>query len=85
MTTEPERDTTSRAIDDIIAIRNRWHTKRHPIFVLDVDEYMRVTHAPDIPKYGNPDMPAPSTMVGVTRLSNPDFLVEIDLMAIVED
>jgi pyrroloquinoline quinone (PQQ) biosynthesis protein C len=33
MTTEPERDTTSRAIDDIIAIRNRWHTKRHPLFI----------------------------------------------------
>ena len=55
------------------------------IFVLDVDEYMRVTHDPEIPKFGNPDMPAPSTMVGVTRLSNPEFLVEIDLMAIVED
>ena len=32
MTTDPGRDTTSHAIDDIVAIRNRWHTKRHPLF-----------------------------------------------------
>jgi enamine deaminase RidA (YjgF/YER057c/UK114 family) len=25
----------------------------------------------------------PSTMIGVTRLSNPDFLIEIDLTAVV--
>lgn len=26
--------------------------------------------------------PPPSTLVGVTRLSHPDFLIEIDLMAV---
>jgi enamine deaminase RidA (YjgF/YER057c/UK114 family) len=52
------------------------------IFVLDVDEYMKATRSPGIPVFGNPDRPAPSTMVGVTRLSNPDYLVEIDLLAI---
>jgi pyrroloquinoline quinone (PQQ) biosynthesis protein C len=30
--TAPDSDATSRAIDDIVAIRNRWHTKRHPLF-----------------------------------------------------
>ena len=34
------------------------------------------------PVFGNPERQAPSTMVGVTRLSNPDFLVEVDLLAI---
>ncbi len=54
------------------------------IFVLDVDEYLKVASDPATPKYGDPDRPPPSTMVGVTRLSNPDFLIEIDLTAIVE-
>lgn len=54
------------------------------VFVLDVDEYLKVSSNPNTPKYGNPDQPPPSTMVGVTRLSNPDFLIEIDLTAIVE-
>ncbi len=54
------------------------------IFVLDVDAYLEVSSDPATPKYGDPDRPPPSTMVGVTRLSNPDFLIEIDLTAIVE-
>ncbi len=54
------------------------------IFVLDVDEFLKVASDPNMPKYGDPDRPPPSTMVGVTRLSHPDFLIEIDLTAIVE-
>ena len=54
------------------------------IFVIDVDEYLKVSGDPATPKYGNPDRPPPSTMVGVTRLSDPEFLIEIDLTAIVE-
>ena len=53
------------------------------IFVLDVDEFLSVTTNPETRKFGDPDNPPPSTMVGVTRLSNPDFLIEIDLMAMV--
>ena len=53
------------------------------IFVLDVDAYLKVSTDPSTPKYGNPDRPPPSTMVGVTRLSNPDYLIEIDLQAVV--
>ena len=52
------------------------------IFVLDVDKYLAVSRDPSTPKFGNPDRPPPSTLIGVTRLSNPDFLIEIDLMAI---
>ncbi len=32
----------------------------------------------------DPDRPPPSTLVGVTRLSDPEFLIEIDLTAIAE-
>jgi enamine deaminase RidA (YjgF/YER057c/UK114 family) len=35
-----------------------------------------------LPKYG--DGRPPSTLIGVTRLSKPEFLVEIDLMAVVQ-
>ncbi len=54
------------------------------VFVLDVDEYLKVSSDPETPKSGDPDRPPPSTMVGVTRLSSADFLIEIDLTAIVE-
>ena len=53
-------------------------------FVLDVDAYLKVSGDPTTPKFGNPDRMPPSTMIGVTRLSNADFLIEIDLTAIVE-
>jgi enamine deaminase RidA (YjgF/YER057c/UK114 family) len=55
------------------------------IFVLDVDKYLKVQSDPSVPKFGNPDRPPPSTMVGVTRLSNPEFLIEIDLVAVVAE
>ncbi len=54
------------------------------VFVLDVDEFLKVGSDPNTPRFGDPDRPPPSTMVGVTRLSHPDFLIEIDLTAIVE-
>ena len=48
------------------------------------DEYLKVTREPGMPKFGNADKLPPSTMIGVTRLSNAEFLIEIDLTAIVE-
>ena len=53
------------------------------IFVLDVDKYFAATR--DVPVPWNPHQPPGSTLVGVTRLSHPDFLIEIDLMAVAED
>jgi enamine deaminase RidA (YjgF/YER057c/UK114 family) len=37
---------------------------------------------PVIQSYWDPERMPPSTLIGVTRLSDPDFLIEIDLMAI---
>ncbi|WP_394839511.1 RidA family protein [Pendulispora rubella] len=51
-------------------------------FVRDVDEFLKVFHDPELPKYG--DGRPPSTLIGVTRLSQPGFLIEIDLMAVVD-
>jgi enamine deaminase RidA (YjgF/YER057c/UK114 family) len=55
------------------------------MFVLDVDEFMKVLADPTVPSFFDKDWPPPSTLIGVTRLSNPAFLVEIDLMAVVNE
>lgn len=52
-------------------------------FVLDMDRYMAVLRDPGTPRFGSPDTPSPGTLVGVTRLTDPEFLIEIDLLAAV--
>jgi enamine deaminase RidA (YjgF/YER057c/UK114 family) len=52
------------------------------IFVLDVDAFGKIYFDKTLPKYG--DGRPPSTLIGVTRLSNPEYLIEIDLMAVVD-
>lgn len=52
------------------------------MFVRDVDEFFKIFYEDDLPRYG--DGRPPSTLIGVTRLSQPGFLIEIDLMAVVE-
>ena len=53
-------------------------------FVLDVDEYLKISGDPKTRKFWNPDKLPGSTLIGVTRLSDPEFLIEIDLLAIVK-
>ena len=52
-------------------------------FVLDVDAYLKVTTDPTTPKFFDLNAMPGSTMIGVTRLSHPDFLIEVDLLAAV--
>ena len=52
-------------------------------FVLDMDEYLRVRKDPSLPAYWNPDNMPGSTTVQVSRLSDPQCLIEIDLLAAV--
>ncbi len=51
------------------------------IFVLDVDAFGKVVFDPTLPKYG--DGRPPSTLIGVTRLSDPEFLIEVEVWAAV--
>lgn len=51
------------------------------IFLLDVDEFGKVVFDDTLPKYG--DGRPPSTLIGVTRLSNPEFLIEVEVWAVV--
>lgn len=52
------------------------------IFTTDVDGCLAAGSDPQILSYFDPDRMPPSTLIGVTRLSNPDFMVEIDLLAV---
>ena len=54
------------------------------IFVLDVEEFKLRTRGEDAPQFGDPDNPPPTTLIGVTQLAHPDFLIEIDLLAITD-
>ena len=53
-------------------------------FTLDVDEYLKIVKDPSVPTFWSPEKLPGSTLVGVTRLSDPEFLVEIDLVAVVK-
>jgi len=50
------------------------------VFTLDVDALQKALR--EVKRPENFAAPPTSTMIGVTRLSHPDFLVEIDLIAI---
>ena len=52
-------------------------------FVLDMDEYLRIRKDSSLPAYWNADNMPGSTTVQVSRLSDPEFLIEIDLLAAV--
>ncbi len=52
------------------------------LFVLDMDAFIKVQTDPTMTFPWHPDRPPPSTLVGVTCLSHPDFLIEIDVLAV---
>src|SRR5262245_12125510 len=53
-------------------------------YVLDMDKYLAAMRGSDIPRYWNPEKQPASTTVQVSRLSDPCFLIEIDLLAVVD-
>lgn len=56
---------------------------RIKIFTLDVDEYVAEGHDEVMAFFEEAGMPA-STLLGVTRLADPRFLVEIEVTALLE-
>jgi enamine deaminase RidA (YjgF/YER057c/UK114 family) len=54
------------------------------VFTTDVEALQKVFADRSLRRPENHEHPPTSTMVGVTRLSHPDFMVEIDLVAITE-
>ena len=54
------------------------------VFTLDVDALMKAMRDPGTKRPENSEHPPTSTLIGVTRLSHPDFLIEMDLIAVTE-
>lgn len=52
------------------------------MYVLDVDAFLKVLNDPAIVHPWNRETPSPSTLIGVTRLANPGFLVEVEIIAV---
>jgi enamine deaminase RidA (YjgF/YER057c/UK114 family) len=55
------------------------------IYAVDVDAFLKSQADASIPAPWSPGSPPPSTLIGVTRLSSSDFVLEIDLTAVVAD
>jgi enamine deaminase RidA (YjgF/YER057c/UK114 family) len=53
------------------------------IYALDVDAFLNAQADTSIPTPWSPGCAPPSTLIGVTRLSSPDFVLEVDLTAVV--
>ena len=53
-------------------------------FVLDMDKYLAVTRDPEMARYWNRDKLPASTLIQVSRLSDPCFLIEIEVVAVVD-
>jgi enamine deaminase RidA (YjgF/YER057c/UK114 family) len=54
-------------------------------YVLDVDAFIAMLRDPTLPQPWDRERPSPSTLLGVTRLSNPGFLLEIEILAVLSD
>lgn len=53
-------------------------------YTLDIERYRAAASDPGNPRYWDPERPPPSTLLGVTALADPDFLIEIEIVAVVE-
>jgi len=52
------------------------------IYVLNMDEFIKIQKDESVTKWFTPGKFPPSTLIEVTRLSDPEFLIEIDLLAV---
>lgn len=59
--------------DDVVSRRT---------YTLDVDKLRAVLHDPSTTRPENSEFPPVSTMLGVSRLSHPDFLIEVEIVAV---
>lgn len=54
------------------------------MYAVDVPAFMKVMNDKTVPLPWNADRPSPSTLIGVTALSNSGFLIEVEIVAVVE-
>jgi enamine deaminase RidA (YjgF/YER057c/UK114 family) len=56
------------------------------MYATDVPTFMeKCVNDRTIPLPWNKDRPSPSTLIGVTALSNPDFMIELEIVAVITD
>lgn len=53
-------------------------------YTLDIEAYRAASRDPGNPRYWDPERPPPSTLLGVASLANPEFLMEIEIVAEVD-
>jgi enamine deaminase RidA (YjgF/YER057c/UK114 family) len=54
------------------------------MYAVDVPAFMKVISDPTLTLPWDKAHPSPSTLIGVTALSNPGFLIEVEIVAVVE-
>jgi enamine deaminase RidA (YjgF/YER057c/UK114 family) len=52
---------------------------------LDVPAFLKVLNDRTLPVPWDVNRPSPSTLIGVTALANPSFLIEVEIMAVVAE
>ena len=55
------------------------------MYAVDVPAFVKVMNDPTVALPWNKSKPSPSTLIGVTALSNPGFLIEVEIIAVVEN
>ena len=53
------------------------------MYAVDVPSFLKVMNDPTVLLPWNKARPSPSTLIGVTALSNPGFLIEVEIVAVV--
>jgi enamine deaminase RidA (YjgF/YER057c/UK114 family) len=54
------------------------------MYAVDVPAFVKVMNDLTVPLPWDKSRPSPSTLIGVTALSNPGFLIEVEIVAVVE-
>lgn len=54
------------------------------MYAVDVPAFVKVLNDPSVKLPWDKSKPSPSTLIGVTALSNPGFLIEVEIVAVVE-
>jgi enamine deaminase RidA (YjgF/YER057c/UK114 family) len=55
------------------------------MYALDAPAFLKVLNDRTLPVPSDANRPSPSTLIGVTALANPGFLIEVEIMAVVAD
>ena len=53
------------------------------MYAVDVPAFLKVLNDRTLPVPWDMNRPSPSTLIGVTALANPGFLIEVEIMAVV--